>query len=176
MRRGVITGALIALAFVSAGRAGGTAAQARIEATQGAVGVSGPGGVSCYYSNYRASLVTRANPPTVYAFNRYAGGGNDWQQVRYQVRYYDAATGAYRGGTGWSGFAWAGDNQPAAWSGAADQTWKYNSLVMVGFYIEVYSSAGQFEGSVLHVKDTYQNYQEGNKAGVSNGRCLTAWN
>jgi hypothetical protein len=54
-------------------------------------------------------------PPAIYAPNLHAGAGNDQIAVRY--RSYLVSNGRYIGRTGFSGWATASDNRPAAFTG-----------------------------------------------------------
>lgn len=160
-----MAGAALLLPFTT------TNAGAAVIEAQGAAGWVSSGQTNCYYYNYSGKLVTSTAPPTVYAYNRYAGGGNDWQQVRYRIVWY-YGSGQVRSVSGWSGVAWAADNQPAVWSGSPTAvSWRYDDKVKVGTEIVYYDRNGVYEGHAVDLANSYQNYQEGSRAGVSYDYC-----
>lgn len=85
------------LAFAVIGLATAAPAQARVIQQQGAVGLSVPGHVNCYYYNYRGQLLVKSLPPIVTAYNRYYGTGDDWQRVRFRAVCTAPSTGRRSG-------------------------------------------------------------------------------
>jgi hypothetical protein len=179
LRTVIASAVAIVISAVGVGAAA-TAAPDSVLQAQGTVGQSAPGLVRCYYANGAGRLTVGALGPLVLAYDRFQGSGNDWQQVRYRIVFYSALSGQPIEYSGWSGFVWAGDNvgQAAIWSGVTVENFAYSSRIAVGTQIEFYNRDGRYEGFVTHYQDgvgTYQNYQEGNKAGVSNDQCVTAY-
>lgn len=161
--------------------AGPRTAEAKIVQAHGAYGYSVPGNVVCDYHNYTGKLTILANPPFVYAYNRYSGAGNDWQQVRYRIVWYSAQSWQPILYSNWSSFLWAGDNanQLAKWSGTTPwNASSYSGYYAVGTQIVFYGRNGLYEGSVTHIQDkpgSYINFQEGKRAGVSDQRCISTF-
>lgn len=155
-----------------------TPAEAQVLERQGAVGATAPGIVRCYYYNYRGNLSARAYGPAATAYPRYAGAGNDWQQVRYRVFWYSAFNGSLLKYSGWSGLVRAGDSAATAayWSGYSAELWRYDAQISVGYQFEFYNwSTGKYEGTVTDWQPTYLDYQEDQSSGSSSGRCVSSY-
>ncbi len=133
-----------------------TPASAQLYAGAGVYGYNVPAAVTCRYLDAWNTLRSEVPPPVAYAYNRTAGGGNDWQQVRYRLFYVDMRTGATLGSSAWSGLAWARDNAPAAWSGTTVQAYDWRTVFRVETRLEFYSRYGAFEGWTAHRADTYK--------------------
>jgi hypothetical protein len=174
--RRVLSAGLVAASIPVAALLSATPAHATLTSTQGVFGGIAGSATTCSYYNLTGRLVTDTSTPVVYAADSTPGAGNDWQQVRYRVLWYDASTGNVRSTSDWSGFLWAGDAQSAVWSGTTSVTWRYDDAIAVGTEVQFYNgTTGELEGVVSDIAATYQNVQEGQTAGVSDGRCVTAW-
>lgn len=155
MRALLRTLSVAALAATALGLTAGPAS-ARTYASGGVYGWTGVAPVTCRYLDAWGTLRAEVKPPTAYAYNRTAGGGNDWQQVRYRLHFMDVRTGTELGRTGWSGLAWARDNAPASWSGTDMQAYDWRTVFRVETRVEYFSRSGAYEGWTAHTADTYR--------------------
>ena len=109
-------------AFPSAGRRLARLAVAAIIAVVSLIGLANPAAAGAYASGGNVGvhylsqtncrwiigdrvLTMNVDPPTIYAFNYRAGGGNDSDYVRYQAYLVDYNTGRALQSTGYSGWA-----------------------------------------------------------------------
>jgi hypothetical protein len=170
-RRGLRAGlAAVALALVAATVLGssGAPAGAGIYAGSGVWGYNQPAAVSCRYLDAWGQLRVEVPPPVAYAYNRYAGAGNDWQMVRYRLFYVDPRTGASLGSSGWSGLTWAGDTTAAAWSGTTMMSFGWRQHIQVHTRIEFYDRYGRYEGYTAHTANRYTLFHGYSYPGVGN--------
>jgi hypothetical protein len=134
-------------------------AGATVVGSSGATGYSAVGPGSCEYLPVWGSLRVNAAPPAIYARDYRAGGGNDWQYVRYSVALIDTDTGAVVQQTGFSSPTVAWDNTPAQISGQTSFQvgWRGNYRVM--FTIEwLDTSARTILGRAFQRVDSYRYY------------------
>jgi hypothetical protein len=143
-------------------------AGAQIYAGSGTWGYNAPSAVSCRYLDAWGQLRVEVPPPIAYAANRYAGGGNDWQMVRYRLFFVDPRTGQTVSSTGYSGLAWARDNAPAAWSGTTMVGFPWRSHIQVHTRIEFFDRNGRYEGYTAHRADRYTLFNGYTVPGIGN--------
>jgi hypothetical protein len=148
----IASAVLLVLALVAASAA---AAEAAVYDGGGVFGFNGPATVTCRHMAVRGQIRTETPPPKAFAYNRTAGGGNDWQQVRYRLLYRDATTGAVVASSNWSPLAWAGDNTPAQWSGTTMWSFDWRAKIRVDTHIQYYNRNGAYEGFLSHKADRY---------------------
>lgn len=134
--------------------------------------------VDCRHKIWGSSSVLQmtAPPPTVYAYNARTGGGNDGAWVRYRIFLVDARTGQTLNSTGWSGFAWALDNRPAAWSGSAMFSPDARGQYVLDYRIEWWSGgASTYHGWSAYRADRYPYTAYNNVAGGVWTTCLKTY-
>jgi hypothetical protein len=161
------------------GVTGATQAHAQVIQRSGVYGATAPGVVQCRYYNNRGQLSVRAYGPAATAYNRYAGAGNDWQQVRYRVVWYNKFSGNVIRTSGWSGAVWAGDTNATAarWgTGYTFELWRYDDQIAVGYQLAFYNgTTGTLEGVLIDLQTIYQDYQEDQSSGSSRDRCVSSY-
>jgi hypothetical protein len=157
VRRLVVPLVAVAALLGLAGPAGAT-----LIASAGATGPSAVGRGSCEYLPVWGSLRTNVAPPAIYARNYRAGGGNDWQYVRYSVSLIDAVSGAVVQQGGYSGTTVAWDNSPARFTGQTSfvANWRGNYRAL--FMIEWLDTTGRtILGRAYERVDSYTYYSNG---------------
>jgi hypothetical protein len=113
--RRIVTAATAAAAVFCATQAVTAPAEASVLAATGTAGPSRTLPGSCVINDYYGTVTVSTQAPAIYAYNYTAGSGNDSAWVRWRAVVIDN----YGGQTslGWSDFALARDNTPAAYSG-----------------------------------------------------------
>lgn len=111
----------------------------------GAIGPYAVPQIDCRHKIWGTTGVLQmtAPPPTVYAYNYRAGAGNDGAYIRYAVYLANVRTGATMQASSWSGWAWAADNRPAAFSGAAMYSPDWRGQYVVDYRIEWWAAGGR---------------------------------
>jgi hypothetical protein len=170
MRRLVRLGVAVAITLISlVGLANPAAAAAY--AKGGNVGVHYLSLTNCRWLIGDRVLTMNVDPPTIYAFNYRAGGGNDTDYVRYQAYLVDYYTGRTLQSTGYSGWALAGDNAPARFAGGAVFRPADTGRYYVDYRIEWYYG-GAWVANRVDVMPYYDRNRVGPKGPFNN--CL-AW-
>ncbi|MBC9820812.1 hypothetical protein [Terrabacter sp. MAHUQ-38] len=150
-------------------------ASAATYASGGYVGSYAAPQIDCRHKIWGTTGVLQmtAPAPTVYARNYRAGAGNDGAYVRYAVYFVDARTGAVLNRTGWSGWSYAYDNRPAAFSGAAMYSPDWRGSYVVDYRIEWWAPGGATPlGWVAHRADRYFYVAYNNVAGGVWQTCM----
>ena len=135
-----------------------TPASAAIYDGRGAFGAYVAPQIDCRHKVWGTTGVLQMTipAPTVYARNYRAGAGNDGAYIRYAAYVVDARTGGVLYRTGYSGWAYAYDNRPAAFSGAAMFSPDWRGSYVVDYRIEWWAPGGTAPlGWVAHRADRY---------------------
>jgi hypothetical protein len=133
-------------------------ASAAVYAGGGSFGASFAPTIDCRYKVWVTTGVLQMTipAPTVYAHDYRAGAGNDGAYIRYAAYVVDARTGGTVYGTGWSGWAYAYDNRPAAFTGAATYNAAWRGNYVVDYRIEWWAPGGTTPlGWVAYRADRY---------------------
>jgi hypothetical protein len=126
--------------------------------SSGAVGPSYTPQIDCRHKIYGTTGVLQmtAPAPTVYARDYRAGAGNDGAYVRYVAYLMDARTRAILASTAYSGWSYAYDNRPAAFSGAAQFSPDWRGSYLIGYGIEWWAPGGSAPlGATFQTSDRY---------------------
>jgi hypothetical protein len=119
----------------------------------GAIGPSKTYVGNCRYYDYWQDIGLTTPAPEVYARNNRAGGGNDWQWVRYRVYVINRYTGSTSSPDGWSDWQQAWDNSYARFtrqsSGALHLSAKYPHSYRLEMRVEWWNQTSML-GAVAH--------------------------